>query len=168
MGVEFTFTNEYRPTQTDEIVDYLRGPRLWIARTHYPDHFDWLDKAHTELKTEAKRAMIALDHGQVCGVIIYQEHKTQKGVLELKNLTVRPDLRGRYIASFLLRNTEIEGGDEFGADSVICDAKASNFSIGSFLLKQGYRALGQVDLYNLKAGDDIIYNKKLRSHILRV
>ena len=168
MSVEFTFTNEYRSSQTDEIIDYLNGPRLWVPKVHYPDYFDWLGKVHVELKAEVKRAMVALDHGQVCGVIIYQEHKNQKGVLELKNLTVRPDLRGRYIASFLLRNTEIEGGDEFGADSVICDAKASNFSIGSFLLKQGYQALGQVDLYKLKTGDDIIYNKKLRSYILHV
>lgn len=168
MSVEFSFTNEYQPRQIDEIVNYLGGPRLWVPKIHYPDYFDWLQKVHAELKGGGKRAMIALDHGQVCGVVIYQEHKTQKGVLELKNLTVRPDLKGRYIASFLLRNAEIEGGEEFKSGSVVCDAKVSNTPIRFFLLKHGYQILGQIDLYNLKAGDDLVYNKKLGPRLFHV
>lgn len=168
MSVEFTFTNEYRPGQIDEIVNYLGGPRLWVPKIHYPDYFDWLDKVHKELKKEAKRALIVLDHSEVAGVIIYQEHKSLKGVLELKNLTVRPDLKGRYIASFLLRNAEIEGGNELKTTQVTCDAKASNLAIKAFLVKHGYKALGQTDLYGLQAGEDIIYQKKLRPKILRV
>src|SRR3990172_1913608 len=120
--MDFRFTTEYPFSRLDEIVSYLLGPRLWIPHTDYPDFEDWSQKAYLELKKEAKRAIIAISQNQIVGVVIYQRHKKIREALELKNLTVRPDQRGRYIASFLLRNAELEGSREFGTSEVFCDA----------------------------------------------
>jgi|SRR3972149_4493325 len=159
--MNFKFTNEYSVSKLDEIVSYLLGPRLWIPTNDYPDFSDWADMAHWELRKERKRALIALSRGNVIGVCIYQRHKKYSDALEIKNLTVRPDLRGRYIASFLLRNTETEGGNELNSHYAICDAKANNFPVKFFLLRHKYNILGRQDLYELGTGEDCVYKKRL-------
>jgi len=108
--MEFVFTTEASIARADEIIAFLSGPRWGIGVADYPDHLAWLQKVHRELKSEDKRALLTLARGNVVGAIVYQRHRALPGVLELKNITVRPDERGRHIASFLLRNAEIEGG----------------------------------------------------------
>ena len=157
--MNFNFTNEYAVSKLDEIVTYLLGPRLWMPQTDYPDFLDWAQKTHKELKAEAKRAMLAIENKEIIGVTIYQRHKNFQDFLEIKNLTVRPNKRGRYVASFLLRNSEIEGSTEFGVNHVICDAKARNHLIHFFLSNNGYRISGKTDLYGKNSGDDLIYKK---------
>jgi len=159
--MNFKFTNEYSTGKLDEIVSYLLGPRLWIPKVDYPDFYDWADRSYRELKRENKRAMVALSYNDVVGVVIYQRHKKCRDTLEIKNLTVRPDKRGRYIASFLLRNAEIEGKREHKSNSVLCDAKAGNAEISGFLTRNGYKAIAECDLYCLDAGKDVIYKKNL-------
>jgi ribosomal protein S18 acetylase RimI-like enzyme len=161
--MDFRFTNEHPDSRTDEIVSYLLGPRLWIPQAHYPDFEDWLGRAHRELKSERKRALTAMTGaGEIVGVVLYQRHKTDAGTVEIKNLTVRPDVRGRYLASFLVRNAEVEGLAEYaGARRVVCDAKADNVPIRLFLLKQGYRLAARADLYGLSAGEDMVFEKPL-------
>lgn len=159
--MDFRFTNEYSPSRVDEIVAYLLGPRLWTPQANYPDFGDWVQKTHQEIKNEIKRVIIALSLNQIVGVMVYQRHKKFAKTLELKNLTVRPDLRGRYLASFLIKNAEVEGAIEFGAVDVLCDAKATNFGIRLFLMQHRYQIVGETDLYNLNAGTDIVYRKNL-------
>ncbi len=161
--MQYLFTNEYPLSKLDEIVAYLLGPRLWIPRTDYPDFGDWSQKAHEDLKKERKRALVALSGANIVGAAIYQRHKTDHDALEIKNLTVRPDERGRYIASFLMRNAEIEGRRDFKVRRVLCDAKRTNAGIRWFLLKHRYVIAGAADLYRLGSGDDIVYQKDLPS-----
>jgi ribosomal protein S18 acetylase RimI-like enzyme len=159
--MHFVFTTEQSGKRADEIVDYLLGPRLWIPQVDYPDFDVWATKVHTQLKRERKRAIIALAGDNVVGAIIYQKHQLLPDVLEIKNITVRPDARGRFMASFLLRNAEIEGARNFGSHEVLVDAKARNLAIKSFLLRNSYRTLGVADLYGLGAGEDVVYRKRL-------
>lgn len=165
--MNFRFTNEYPLSRLDEIVYYILGPRLWIPRADYPDFLDWAEKAYKELKSENKRALLALFGKDIVGVMIYQRHKKFQDVLELKNLSVRPDYRGRYVASFLLRNAEIEGRKEFHSEHVIADAKARNLAVRLFMVKHGYRVTGKEDLYGLNSGTDAIYSKKLYPYARR-
>jgi len=157
--MEFIFTTEQTLSRTDEIIDYLLGPRLWIPKIDYPDFDEWIQKVHIQLKQEDKRAIIALSHRSIVGVVIYQRHQAEPEALEIKNITVRPDVQGRFIASFLLRNAEIEGTRDFNIRRVLVDAKARNLTIRSFLFRNGYANLGSHDLYGLGAGEDIVYSK---------
>jgi ribosomal protein S18 acetylase RimI-like enzyme len=148
----------------DAVLGFLEGPRLWVPRQDYPDFMDWLHKAHGELQTGQKRAVVCLEGPQVLGSVIYQPHRALRGVLELKNISVRPEARGRLLASFLLRQAEL-AGIALGLRTVTVDAKARNFGIRSFLLSQRYRPSNITDLYGLGAGDDIVYTKVLRSRL---
>ncbi|MFH0912334.1 MAG: GNAT family N-acetyltransferase [Patescibacteria group bacterium] len=161
--MDFRFTNEYPTSQLDEVVAYLLGPRLWIPQTDYPDFGEWAERTYQELLRGGKRAMVATARNkEIVGVTIYQRHRKRADYLEIKNLTVRPDQRGRYLASFLLRNTEIEGSREFGVQAVVCDAKANNVAVRWFLKKHRYHVSGRENLYNLGAGDDLVYAKDLK------
>lgn len=154
----FTVTNE-NAGRVDEIVDYMRGPRLWIPQLDYPDYDLWIQRVHSQLSHDKKRAMVALDRGNVMGAVVYQHHASLPGTLEIKNITVRPDVRGRHIAGFLLRNAEIEGRIDFNTSRIVVDTKKSNLEMRAFLLSQRYRPICEVDLYSLSAGDDIVFEK---------
>lgn len=158
--MEFVFTSDETGKRADEVVDYLRGPRLWMPRADYPDYDEWTDKVHRQLKTEEKRALLALHRRGVVGAVVYQRHKAVPAALEIKNITVRPDMRGRFIASFLLRNAEIEGAADYGTQEALVDAKAKNRGVRALLLQHGYRARGREDLYGLGAGEDVVYAKR--------
>ncbi len=162
--MDFRFTTGESVRRADEIADYLRGPRLWVPRTDYPDFDEWLLRAHAQLRNEEKRAVLALDRGRVAGVVLYQAHRTLPGVLELKNITVRPDVRGRHFASFMLRNAELEGSADFGCSTAVVDAKAGNRGVRHLLLGAGWRPAGTSDLYGLGAGRDVVYSKRIRRH----
>ncbi len=162
--MELTFTSDGVGARADEVVDYLRGPRLWVPHRDYPDFDRWSDKVHAQLKSEEKRALVAISRQAVVGAVIYQRHKTVPTALEIKNITVRPDMRGRFIAGFLLRNAEIEGAADYGVREVLVDAKARNAGIRAYLYRQGYRPCGIEDLYGLGSGDDVVYGKPIASH----
>lgn len=159
--MEITFTSDAVAARADELVDYMRGPRLWIPQLDYPDFDRWADKVHAQLKSEEKRALVALSCRAVVGAVVYQRHKAVPTALEIKNITVRPDMRGRFIAGFLLRNAEIEGAADYGVSEVIVDAKARNAAVRAYLLRQGYRLRGVEDLYGLGAGQDVVYGKPI-------
>jgi len=159
--VEITFTTERIPTRADALVDYMRGPRLWIPRLDYPDFDAWSEKVHAQLKSEEKRAIVALARGDLVGAVVYQRHKAEPDALEVKNITVRPDHRGRYVARFLLRNAEVEGRADYGVRRVLVDAKANNLRLRAYILGQGYRVRGVADLYGLGAGPDVVYEKRI-------
>ncbi len=156
--MDLRFTTGESVQRADEITDYLRGPRLWVSGTDYPDYEDWLARAHVQLKSESKRAVVA---GRVAGAVLYRAHRSLPGVLEVKNISVRPELRGRHLAAFMLRNAEVEGRADFGARSVVVDAKAGNRGVRSLLLRAGYRPFSITDLYGLGSGGDVVYSKAL-------
>jgi ribosomal protein S18 acetylase RimI-like enzyme len=160
--MHLTVTNESSIARADEVVDFLRGPRLWIPQEQYPDFDDWLSRVHIQLKGEDKRAMLAIEKGRVIGAVVYQRHRTSPDILELKNISVRPEASGRCIASLLVRNAELEGMRDFpGVTGAIVDAKADNIGIRLFLLRHAYRVVGVEDLYGLNAGQDLVFRKPL-------
>jgi ribosomal protein S18 acetylase RimI-like enzyme len=161
--MEVLFTSDRTVRMADEIVDYLLGPRLWIPRIDYPDFEGWVEKVHGQLKREEKRALIGIASGRVVGAVVYQRHLALPGALEVKNLTVRPDVQGRHVASFMLRNAEVEGSRDYGSSEVLVDAKVRNAGIRAFLLRNGYAVSGLSDLYGLRAGDDVLFRKRLSS-----
>jgi ribosomal protein S18 acetylase RimI-like enzyme len=156
-----TFTSEETWRRADEVVDHLRGPRLWVPRRDYPDFDEWLEKAWRQLRSEEKRALLALVDGRVAAAVVYQRHADDPSVLEVKNVSVRPDWRGRLVASFLLRNAEAEGVRDFGSREAVVDAKAGNLGVRAYLIRNGYRPAEVQDLYGLGAGPDVLYRKRV-------
>ncbi len=155
----FEITNEKTSAHADEIVEFLQGPRLYIPATTYSDQNVWLKKVHTQFKNDTKIATTCFDKSMVTGVIVYQKHPQIEKAIEIRNITVRPETRGRLIGSFLLHNTELEAKNDFNANTVYLDCKVNNYLMLQFLLSHGYEVVEIKDLYGLNDGDDVILKK---------
>ena len=97
------------------------------------------------------------------GAVIYQGIVNQPRTLELRNISVSDDARGRYVGAFLLRNTEVEAtqNDFPGIEEVIVDTKSTNIEMLAFLESQGYGVKEITDLYGLGTGLDVVMSKSL-------
>lgn len=159
---DFRFTNELNTHELGDTIGVLRRPRLWVPEADYPDYHYWLDKAEAELANGSKRAMLAYAGREPIGAVLYQRYKEDAMSVEIKNISVSPDMRGRYIGAFMLRNTEAEAlaFDYPGSRRMVVDTKAANAGMVGFLLRQGYQPQGATDLYGLGAGIDITFAKQ--------
>lgn len=163
---EISFTNNCL-ARLDEVCNLVIGRQLWFPRGRlgdYPDIGDWSQKVWVELHGGTKRAIVAMarvGHGEkIIGVAIYQRHKTNSDWLELKNLSVSPEYAGRGVASFLLKQAELEGTREFGTQKIVCDVKANRIDFISFLRANRWRLVDTgIDLYGLRAGLDAVFEK---------
>lgn len=158
MNLSFTTDVDVRRT-----VEFLAGPRLWVPQADYPDFMSWLDKVEVELNSSIKHGIFCYALNKLVGAVIYQRHKTLPDFLEVKNLTVLPEVGRRFVASFLLRNAEVEGRERFRTTQVMLDSKKENVPIHAFLLRNGYRVISTIDLYGLKAGADNVYTKEIKA-----
>ena len=159
---EFRFTNDLSAQDVAGVVDVLRRPRLYIpTERDYPNHVTWLEKTEAQLIAGEKRAMVAYALGHAVGTVVYRKHEVRTDVLEIRNISVSPDAKGRYVGSFLLRNSEIEGiqNDFPGTSTVMVDTKVTNIGMIDFLLTHGYELQEVVDLYGLDAGMDAVLTK---------
>lgn len=145
------------------VIDFLRGPRLFVTAADYPDYHDWLQRIEPELARGTKRHLACIWNREMAGIIVWQRHKTSSYLLELKNLTVRPETSGRLVGSFLLRQAEIEGHREYGAFAAVCDAKQSNRAVLSFLSRAGYKPQMIDNLYRLGSSPDVVMHRTLAS-----
>lgn len=142
----------------------LRSPRLWIpSEKDYPDYPNWLLETEGDIATNRKRAMLAYMGKQPVGAVVYKRHPEDPTTLQIRNISLLPDARGRHIGAFLIINTEIEAvqHDFPGCRRVTVDTKATNGAMVNFLLKAGYGIRGFEDLYGLDAGLDVVFEKPL-------
>lgn len=153
---DFRFTNEYSSSQREGVLDVLRRPRLWVPEADYPDYQQWLGKVEAQLGENEKRAMVSYLGPVAVGAIVYQRHRSRPNTVEIKNISVQPDARGRYVGSFLLRNVELEAtrNDFPECNELIVDTKISNLDMITFLMRHHYSIAGIDDLYRLGAGSD--------------
>jgi ribosomal protein S18 acetylase RimI-like enzyme len=164
MMADFRFTNEHGPRGNNDVMQLLRRPRLWIpSHKDYPDFTEWLDKTEARLATNETRAMIGYVGSRPSGVIVYRPHDTLEDTVQIKNISISPENRGRYIGSFLLRNVELEAvqHDYPGRQRVVVDTKATNIGMLDFLLEHSYVVDGVEDIYKLGAGPDIVLKKQI-------
>ncbi len=162
--MDIRFTSQFPRSRLDEIVDTIIRPRLWVPQPTlaYPDIEDWAQKVHAELLKEIKMAIIGLGaFNEIVGLVIFQHHKEIRDALEIKHLNVAPNMRQRYVASFLLRNAEVEGMRFFSqVTKVICDAKKDNFPVYKFLVKHHYIVVQKTQLYKY-GEEDMVFEKLL-------
>jgi ribosomal protein S18 acetylase RimI-like enzyme len=160
--VRYRFSNDFPLSRIDEVINFTLGPRLWTSDAGYPDLALWGQRLHRELGQSRKRALVAFEHDKIIGSIIYREHETKPGTLEIRRITIHPSHEGRYVSDFLLRNVELSSQEDFQARNVIVDSKTNAFGMIHFLIRNGYRITGLKDLYGLGGGDDFMFQKYLR------
>lgn len=159
---EFRFTNDHSSSGVADVVDVLRQPRLWIpTQEDYPGHAEWLDKTEALIGSGQKRAMSAHMGRDAIGAVIYQQSLDTPSTVEIRNISVLPDARGRYVGAFLLRTAEIEArrNDFKGVEQFVVDTKLPNEEMISFVQSQGYSIVDIIDLYGLGTGLDVVMSK---------
>lgn len=142
----------------------LRRPRLWIpTEADYPRHSEWLDKVEAEVLDGSRRAFLARNGLTPTGVLVYKRDDDDPTILKIRNISVPPEERGRFVASYMLRNVELEIGPEDypGVSSVVIDTKLSNREMLEFLIWHGYSLTEVTDLYQDGTGLDAVLTKSL-------
>lgn len=162
---EFRITNEHSSSEVGNVIGLMERPRLWVPETDYPDYYEWLQKTEAQVNSGKKRAMLAYSGREPVGTVVYQQHENRPNTVEIRNISVSPDMRGRYIGSFLLRNTEVDAiNEDFPeCNQVMVDTKITNTDMIAFLLRHGYQLEEITDLYGLSAGQDAVFTKPLKS-----
>jgi len=112
----------------------------------YPDYFQWLEKCRRELEIGYKSAFYSTNsNGQIIGSIIFQPHKQENTVLELKNLRVEPSYEQQGIGS-ILESLVVLYAKENGFKKIQGDAHSQNPVI-VFMKKRGYKIETRESLY---------------------
>ena len=165
MSIDISFKDAGFPGVEDAVAKLLRGPRLWIPSDDYPGHFIWVEQAIADIEDGRKMAIAAFMGLTPVGSITYQVHPKLPNTLEIKNLAVQPEVAGRYFASFLLRQVEVEGKNNLGVVDVIGDTKATNSGLLAFITQAGYK-LNPPEILDTNYGHngvpDVVFTKRLK------
>jgi ribosomal protein S18 acetylase RimI-like enzyme len=136
---DIRFSNDPTPRNIDATARRILAPRLWIPGSDYPGYEEWADKALAQIASERKRSMVAFLGREGVGALLYQRCPEDPSVLEIRNLSVSPEVRRRHFADFLLKQVEAEASVEFpGVTQVVTDTKITNPPVISFFLSRGY------------------------------
>jgi len=126
---------------------------------NYPNYDKWLKKAEFELKTGYKKAFYVTDLNNIIASIVFQPHKQDKKVLEIKNIRVSPNKQGKNIGEQLCENTE-ELAKQNKFQIIQVDTRQTNTQTIEFFLKQGFKIKKITALYS-KKDKDVILTKKV-------
>lgn len=149
MTFDYSFRGIDGTNTISSAVDFLAAQSLG-----YPNYAYWVEKAETEMRLGIKGGVIAYNNGRIAGDVVYQPHKSLLGIVELKNIRIHPEVRGRRFASFMLRQAELESrGNLF-----LVDTRRDQMDMVRFLLSEGYSPIASIPLYE-EGVDDVVFAK---------
>ncbi len=141
------------PEESRELYKFLK---------HYPldylDYLIWLDKCRREIELGYKKAIYCTNaNNLIVGSIVFQPHKQDSSILELKNLRVDPLYEHKGAGSILEQLAKMYACD-MGFKRVQGDAHADSPVI-DFMLRRGYKIESEECLYTSKK--EIIFIKEI-------
>lgn len=143
------------PNEIQEVYDFIKSFPL-----SYPDYNLWVEKCRKELESGYKKGFYAKDFNMVIGSVIFQMHKQDKSILEIKNFRVLQEYANKGIGSGLYKLTE-EYAKKENFEKVQVDAHFDNNLTIKFLLNKGFLIIKKEALYTpLKL--EIILSKELK------
>lgn len=149
MGFDYSFRSIDGNKAVAEAVSFLSKQSLG-----YPKYADWVGRAEAELRLGVKKGVVAYNNLRIAGDVICQPHKSLHGVLELKNIRIHPEVRGRKFASFMLRQAETE----FPSDLIVVDTRRDQTDMVKFLISEGYVPVASPMLYE-EGKEDVVFAK---------
>ncbi len=136
----FVFSGLENRGQLRDLLDFLR-----LQNLGYPRYMEWVGRAEAELEAGYKQAILAFSEGRLVGNVLYQPHKSLKGLLEIKNVRVHPSVRMRDFGRFMLEQVPAENQGFIGA---IGDVRPDQPGLVHFLERCGYVQAGIIPLYD--------------------
>ena len=160
MGFDFTFRTAASLKDYRAVIDFLSKQDLG-----YPGYQDWVQRAEAELLTGYKNVILGINGNRVVSDVMFQPHKQLGGrVIEVKNIRVDEQLRGRYFAGFMMRQLQTEVSEE--SDCILVDARSSPTDVISMLKSLGYVEVTRTPLYDTNEQDVVmtrVFDKRNKS-----
>ena len=129
------------PEEVQRIYDFVKQYPL-----DYPDYFVWLEKCRSQLEMGEKKAFYATNRDSIIGSVIFQRHKEEESILEVKNFRVSEEHAGKGVGS-ALELMLCSYGRSNGFKRIRVDTHHNNFPMIQFLIKRGYVLEGEETLY---------------------
>ncbi len=133
------------PVEIKQLYDFIRRYPL-----DYPNYEGWVQQCYEELCSGTKRAFVCSLEGAIIGDIVFQRHKKEPSILEIKNLRVEQKYQRRRIASRLLREVEEFVRSDGGYNRLIVDTHADNLPVIKTFQNSGFVIVGDEALYDSK------------------
>jgi len=136
-----------------KVCDYLMSLNL-----DYPDYNQWVEKCKRELISGYKKGFY-MGNQQISGVVIFQPHKEQKDILEIKNFSVSPKFEKKGLGSVLFDSLE-DYFREALFKRMIVDAHAENYKIINFFKHRGFKIIKKDSLYSASQIEIVLQKEK--------
>jgi len=127
----------------------------------YPNYFDWVEQCFEELDRGYKNAFFceSKSNGEIIGSLIFQRHKNDQTILEMKNGRIEPKYRRKKIFTDMYSKLE-RYARENGFKRIIGDCHENNASVIKTLENLGFTQDSTETLYDSKT-KEIIFKKDL-------
>ncbi len=123
-----------------EIYQYIKSFNL-----DYPDYDGWIKKCKKELEYGYKKSYYYKKGLEIGGVIIFQPHKKEKNILEMKNFRVSPANKNGGIGLDLYNSVEQYAKKQ---NFKIIQGDTHNNEMINFLLKKDFKIIEKETLYS--------------------
>ncbi|MCK4647410.1 GNAT family N-acetyltransferase [Candidatus Pacearchaeota archaeon] len=123
-----------------QIYQYIKSFNL-----NYPDYDEWAKKCKRELEFDYKKAYYAKKDSEILGVNIFQPHKKEKNILEIKNFRV--SLANKKVGIGLSLYNPLEQYAKKQNFKIIQVDTHTNEMV-DFLLKRGFKIIEKEALYS--------------------
>jgi len=147
MDIQFRLAEK---SDKDFLFKHIRAQQL-----NYPNYLKWVDKAMTEFEDGYKQAILAFYEKVIVGNLLFQQHKENVNLLELKNMRIHPKVQRRYFGQFMIRQVEAE--NRGGFSGIICDIHSNRKDLFWMLLACGYKPLCDAPLYEPNILETIMF-----------
>lgn len=132
------------PDEVNELYQFIKKYPL-----SYPNYSEWLKKCKHELELGYKKALVFKQDDKIIANLVFQPHKQDNSVLELRNGRVLDKYRRKNIFSLLLRQAVLYA-KESGFKKVIADTHNNNLEVIKTLKKLGFVVESYENLYDTK------------------
>jgi len=130
------------PEEAVRVYNFIKGKNL-----DYPGYADWVEKCKRQLEIGEKRAIATSVNNQVIGSIVFQCLKGDNKIMEVKNFRVDENHKRLGVGSSLDHSLFNLAKSE-GFRKIQIDTHSNNAEMISFLIKRGYVAQSQENLYS--------------------
>jgi len=148
MGIEQLIKLANSSKEIMEIYRYIKSFDLG-----YPNYNEWVKKCKKELESDYKKAFYYKKNSEMNGVIIFQPHKKEKSILEVKNFRVSSVNKKEGVGLKLYNFMEEYAKKQ---NFRIIQSDTHNNEMIDFLLKKGFKIIGKETLYSPSQTETIL------------
>lgn len=131
-------------TNTEEINELYNFIQKYPL--NYPNYSEWLLKCKRELELGYKKALVYKKDNEIIGNLIFQPHKQDSSLLELKNGRVNDNYKRKKIFSKLIKQVTLYAREN-NFKKIIADAHEDNTGVIETLQSLGFSMESYENLY---------------------